>query len=167
MTKVWSKRVLLSCVFVIVTAATHFISRADDGEKIFKTGYCDIYYGQDATLSGFIWRISGKRLNFEEDMGLARSRVDRIVDRVQAILDMYPDALRIKILLYPEYKEGDIASYSHKDNRIKVYADKVTDGIFAHEVAHAVICGYFDTPPPAKMQEILTQYVDRQLWDDY
>ena len=137
------------------------------GEKVFNTSYCDIYYETDQAFSDFFWRISGKRLSFDEDLNFARSRVDRIVDRVQAILDMYPDGLRIKITLYPEYKEGNIASYSNKENTIKVYADKVTDGIFAHEVGHAVICAYFDIPPPSKMQEILTQYVDKQLWTDY
>jgi hypothetical protein len=32
-------------------------------------------------------------------------------------------------------------------------------------MAHAVINFYFKVPPPAKMQEILAQYVDLHVWD--
>ena len=80
---------------------------------------------------------------------------------------MYPDNFHIKISLYPQYKEGMVALYSHKTKSITVYADRVTDGVFAHEIAHAVICNYFSEPPPRKIQEILAQYVDRYLWEDY
>ncbi|RKY40948.1 MAG: hypothetical protein DRP85_07550 [Candidatus Makaraimicrobium thalassicum] len=135
--------------------------------KIFKTSYCDICYSDDKALSDFFWRISGKRFSFTEDISLARSRVDRLIDRVQSILDMYPDNLHVKIDLFPEYKKGLIAKYKYRVNTVTVYADKVTDGILAHEFAHAVICNYFDTPPPAKMQEILARYVDKYLWSDY
>ncbi|MCK4851521.1 MAG: hypothetical protein KAS86_00250 [Candidatus Omnitrophica bacterium] len=135
--------------------------------KTFKTSYCDIHYPDEKTLGDFFWRISGKRFNFIEDMSLARSRVDRLIDRVQSILDMYPDNFRFKIELHTEYKKGLIAAYYRDRNSVKVYADKVTDGVLAHEIAHAVICNYFNPPPPAKMQEILAQYVDRHLWSDY
>ena len=83
------------------------------------------------------------------------------------ILDMRPSSFTVCVSIMPEYKDGNTASYSHSQKTITVYADKVTDGIFAHEVGHAVVCCYFITPPPPKMQEILTQYVDRHLWEDY
>lgn len=148
-----------------------FIFHADDvvaeNRKIFKTIYTDIFYSENRTLSDFFWRISGKRFDFLEDLNPARSRVDRIVNRVQSILDMQPDNFHIKINLFAQYEEGMIALYSYKTNSIIVYADKVTDGIFAHEIAHAVICNYFPEPLPSKIQEILAQYVDRHLWTDY
>ncbi|HNX91870.1 MAG TPA: hypothetical protein PKG81_08485, partial [Candidatus Omnitrophota bacterium] len=136
-------------------------------DKLFKTAYCDKYYEDDKALGDFFWRISGKRLNFSEDAGLVRARVDRIVDRVQSILDMAPEGLHFKIVIKPVYETGYIALYTRDKNTITVYANKVTDGVFAHEVAHAVVCNYFKVPPPGKMQEILTQYVDKHLWDDY
>ena len=40
-------------------------------------------------------------------------------------------------------------------------------GVLAHEVAHAIINQYFAVPPPSKVQEILSQYVDKHLWGDY
>ncbi|MCM8776373.1 MAG: hypothetical protein NC930_08535, partial [Candidatus Omnitrophica bacterium] len=83
------------------------------------------------------------------------------------ILDMHPANFKLHIELYPVYEEGHIAAYVPENRSIRVYADKVTDGIFAHEVAHAIMHHYFLSPPPEKVQEILAQYVDRHLWEDY
>jgi len=135
--------------------------------KIFKTAYTDIYYNDEADLKTFLWRISGKRFIFPSDLDAAESSVDRIIERAESILDMQPDHFRIKLELYPKYEDGMIAFYSYKKNSITIYTDRVTDGVFAHEVSHSVICNYFDEPPPAKVQEILCQYVDRHLWSDY
>ncbi len=136
-------------------------------ERVLRTERFDIVYSDENALSDFFWRISGKRFDSIEELTIAAPKVDSLLERVKSILDMYPEKLHITIEIYPEYKEGRIASYSYKTGVIKVYADKITDGILAHEMAHAVICNYFRTCPPAKMQEILTQYVDRHLWSDY
>ena len=58
-----------------------------------------------------------------------------------------------------------LAFYSHKTKTIHVDVSSITDGVLAHEMAHGVINFYFKTPPPAKMQKILAQYVDLHLWD--
>jgi len=157
---------LLLFIFLIQPFLFHAEALAE-GQKVFRTKFAEIYYSEDASLVDFFWRISGKRLNFTEESNLAESRVDSIIDRVQSVLDMHPDNFRIKINLYSQYKEGRIAFYSNKEGSITVYADRVTDGILAHEIAHAIICKYFLEPPPEKIQEILSQYVDKHLWSDY
>jgi hypothetical protein len=126
-----------------------------------------VHYSDDKALGNFLWRITGRRFTFTDDTALARTRIDALIERTQQVLDMYPDKLRVRIELYPAYSEGNIAKYDHKRRTIVVYADKVTDGVFAHEAAHAIICNYFSPPPPEKMQEIIAQYVDRNLWNDY
>jgi hypothetical protein len=160
----------LSLVFIAVFAvhsALFPFSGSADEERIFTTSYCVILYTDAKTLGDFFFRIGGRRFNFEDDIALARSRADRIIDRVMAILDMYPKGFKTQVRLYSEFSSGSIASYDSKADVVSVYADKVTDGVFAHEVAHAVICKYFYPNPPGKAQEILTQYVDKHLWDDY
>ncbi len=152
---------------VLVCLSVLSVRAYAEPQRVLQTNYCDIRYSSDKALSDFFWRISGRRFDLETEMIFARSKVDRLIDRVQAILDMFPDNLHIKIELHEKYKRGLIAAYYRKTNKIVVYADKVTDGILAHEVAHAIICRYFGSPPPVKMQEILTQYVDKHLWDDY
>lgn len=136
-------------------------------EKTFKTHYTDIHFPDDKALCDFFWRISGSECDLTEGASLIKSRVDRIVERVQSILDMRPADFHVRINIHPEYKEGLIAKYSDKTGSITVYADRITDGVFAHELAHAVICNYFSEAPSEKIQEILAQYVDKHLWGDY
>ncbi|NOX96657.1 MAG: hypothetical protein GXO98_01045 [Nitrospirae bacterium] len=136
--------------------------------KTFETKYTTIHYSNDKDIDKFIWRIGGKRLNLESDTTLAKYRIDRIMERVQTILDMHPEDMHIDIFLSNMYKKiNKVAFYSYKKNAIYIVVDNANDGVLAHEMAHAVISSYFGTPPPAKMQEILAQYVDKQLWSDY
>ena len=105
-----------------------------------------------------------------------KESVDRIVFRVKALLDMHPEQMRFTVLLHPTdralaeaYKglgvmgEAPIAFYSHKSRTIHIGLRNASDGVFAHEVAHAVINFYFTVPPPAQMQKILAQSVDKHL----
>ncbi|MBL7072103.1 MAG: hypothetical protein ISS26_08075 [Candidatus Omnitrophica bacterium] len=135
--------------------------------KTFRTDNATIHYAQDILLSDFLWRIG--RLKFEHGINttLARSRVDRIIERVQTVLDMYPEDFRVDIYLTTGYKGGYIAFYSFDKETITVYTDRVTDGVLAHEIAHAVMHRYFEVPPPRKIQEILCRYADSHLWEDY
>ena len=141
------------------------IAQADEDPKILRTKFTTIRYSQEAEIGGFLWRISGQRPAGPEAIELTRNRVDEIVERVQSLLDMYPSSLGFEVFLTREYPNGQIAVYSHSKRAITVCLDRVTDGVFAHEVAHAVINQYFTTVGlPAKVQEVLAQYVDRHLW---
>jgi hypothetical protein len=135
--------------------------------KTFKTSYAVIHYYQDKDMDDFIWRLGGQRLEFTNDRKLASNRVDRIVDRVQAILDMRPRDLKFDIYLERgPVKEDRVAFYDNKTRAIHISIEGATDGVVAHEVAHLIISKYF-VSAPSKIQEILTQYVDKYLWSDY
>ena len=133
--------------------------------KTLKTRFTSIRYTEDSQISAFFWRISGRRLDPVESRGLASNRVDELVERVEALLEMYPSGLKFEILLVPRHVDGPHSTYSHKTGRVTAYLDRLTDGVLAHEIAHAVICAYFVTPPPEKTQEVLAQYVDKHLWE--
>lgn len=154
----------------------------DKKEKAYQTQYSDIFYLHEDDLYDFGKKIGGANSFLNRDnekaLGLVRENVDRIVYRVKTLLDMYPPNFHFNIRLYASYKElkdayretgktgaAPIAFYSHKSATIYLSTEKLTDGVFAHEVAHAVVNYYFDSPPPAQMQEILAQYVDKHLWD--
>ncbi len=102
--------------------------------------------------------------------------VDQMVFRVKALLGMYPPRLRFNVIILAS--RGEIKSayrglgltdavpaafYRQKSHTIYLSLDNLTAGIFAHEVAHAVISASFATPPPSRMQEILARYVDAHL----
>jgi len=162
-------------IFLLLLTVVRLINAGIEAEgldgdatpKRLKTHYADISYGNDNALREFIFKVSGKKVIFPGDFAMAKSRIDKFVDRVQSILDMKPADFRVKIVLKGNYAEGDIAYYKHSENSITVYTGQVTDGIFAHELAHAIVCKYFATPPPRKVQEIMAQYVDKHLWEDY
>jgi len=135
---------------------------------VFKTRYTTVYYPDEKDIDDFIWKLGGQRMELGANKGLASNRIDRIVERVEAILDMQPKDFKINIYLHRGLLESErIAFYDYKTRSIHISVDYATDGVTAHEIAHAVINYHFSTPLPDKMQEILTQYVDKYLWNDY
>jgi len=137
-------------------------------EKVFETKFTTIHYTDDAQIDSFIWRLGGHRLEYLNEPELASHRIDRLIERVSMILDMYPENFHIEIHLQQDpLPKNKIAYFEYETNAIYSSVDNVSDGVIAHELAHAIIVGYFPTPPPSKVQEILAQYVDKQLWSDY
>lgn len=150
--------------------------------KNISTYYATIYYPENRLLIEFAEKIKRQSSVLNPDVAKAEKSVkedlDRIVFRVKTLLDMYPVNFRFTIRIYRDYESlkvayresgligsSPIAFYSSSTETIYLTVEKLNGGILAHEIAHAVINTYFDTPPPAKMQEILSQYVDKHIWD--
>lgn len=154
-------------IFVIVTLFPALILA--QAEKTFTTRYSTIHYFEDNDFNDFLWRIGGKRFDYTTNTALAKSRTDRIVERVENILEMQPKDFKVDIYL----RKGDleinkVAYYDSKTNSIFVSVDNVSDGVFAHETAHAVLYKYFFPRQLSSVaQEVLTRYVDKNLWSDY
>lgn len=154
---------------------------AQEQWNILESHCCTIQYTDDELLRNFTLRIGGFKFTskgLDDNPANVKTRVDEIMNKVQSILDMYPMDMHIAIQLYPDHVNlgqtfrqfsatGNvpIAFYANATKSIYVDVSSVTAGVLGHEIAHAVINFYFDTPPPAKMQEILAQYVDLHLWD--
>ena len=139
-----------------------------ESSNTFNTKYTTIHYKDDADLSDFLWRLGGTRIDFARDKDMASNRVDRIVERVETIIDMRPKDLHIDVYLQRgDLKYNEIAFYQYKTAAVYLSVDKASDGVFAHEITHAIINSYFTMPTPSKIQEILSQYVDKYLWSDY
>lgn len=146
-----------------------FCTSSHASDKVFKTRYADIHYSEDKDLSDFIFRLGGQRLDPITDSGLVTNRFDRLVDRVITILDMRPKAFHIDVFLKRGALSGpnEIAYHDSKKRSITISVDTATDGVISHEIAHAVINQSYPIQLPDKVQEILTQYVDRYLWNEY
>lgn len=167
---------VLAILFIIIFA----ILPGSAQEPGLETRYAMIIFTDEADLYEFGRKLGGPGSMVSRTNPNVRAHVkesvDRIVFRVKALLDMHPDALKFTIVLHPTEKglndaykglgavaDPPIAFYSHKSRTIHIGLQNASDGVFAHEVAHAVINFYFIVPPPAQMQEILSQYVDRHL----
>ncbi len=162
-----------------------FLSSAVLGQgpqNTLQTRYSTISYPDREGLLDFGRRIGPDSYGLVRDNAKAgemvKEDVDRIVFRVKTLLDMHPPGFRFDIIVFNTYGEikeayrglgmtgnAPVAFYRQKSHTIYLSLDRLTAGILAHEVAHAVINAFFTTPPPAQMQEILAQYVDRHLWD--
>jgi hypothetical protein len=135
--------------------------------RSFETEYTTVHYQSEKQLCDFLWRIGRVKFKQCRDVSIAKKRIDRILDQVQMLLDMYPENFHVDIILREELENGYIAYYSNKAKEVEVNYNLVTDGVLAHELSHAVMNAYFKTPLPRKIQEILSQYVDRHLWQQY
>lgn len=151
-------------------AAAFFLAAPKaSAENAFDTKYATIHFDEESHLNDFLWRITGTKLTAGQAAeGLTKNRVDELVERVESLLDMYPHPFRFQIEITPEAgaDDGPPAHYSNEMRRIYVSPSTVTDGMLAHEIAHAVICAQFSVPPPEKAQEILARYVDQNLWSE-
>jgi hypothetical protein len=146
----------------------------------YSTLYATIFYDKAEDLYRFTRNI-GSGISFlgespERHPLLVRKRVDMIVNKVMALLDMRPADFHFSIYLCRTASEVETAYrrlgmtgpvplsfYSHLTRSITVSLDDINDGMLAHEIAHALICAYFVTAPPSRMQEVLAQYVDSHL----
>ena len=156
---------LLAASFILLIGASAGFA---ESSKTFTTKYTTIHYNDDKDLSDFLWRLGGTRIDFSRDKEMASNRVDRIVERVETIVDMRPKDLHIDVYLQRgDIKYNEVAFYQYKTAAVYLSVDKVSDGVFAHEMTHAIVNRYFAARMPSKVQEIITQYVDRYLWSDY
>ncbi len=153
-------------------------------QEPMKTGvtqYALIHYRTEEDLLAFTRNI-GSSFSFFLDRSRGREltakRVDQLVKAVSAVLGMPVLNLRFSVYVYERQEDldnryfaltgkrpGPAAFYDHKSKSIAVSLARVSKNILAHEIAHAVICSYFNFPPPAPMQEILARYVDEHLGD--
>jgi hypothetical protein len=107
-----------------------------------------------------------------------RNKVDVILERVKAVLAMFPGNLNFIIILLPSdtdvqkvyigkfgKKVDFISFYSQREKIVYISVDDVRLGVLAHELAHVVIDFYYETPTPVKVHEILAQFVESHLED--
>lgn len=148
------------------------------------TRYATIIYDDDNMLrkfnrevvtSGRFSRLFSSRKNttLEDEV---RTKVDSIVKKVEAILDMFPANMKLRINLLPSTREVQdvyfrkyrkktnfISYYSPQERTVYLSMKNVELRVFAHELAHAVIHHYFRVPPSSKIHEVLAQYVENQI----
>lgn len=125
------------------------------------TKYTIINYPDEATLNNFLWKTTMQDVVSIETLNKARERIDAIVEKVQFMLGMPVDSFKVTIKVNPLYREGNIATYFPAIEVILLSADRITYGVFAHEIARAVIESYISVNKTisSEAKEILCQYV--------
>lgn len=176
----------LALVFVLLCGLPGFVH----AEKIYKTKYFDVIYDHTEQLeqmaeklrpgavTATLNRIMVSSGGQEETLG---SLIDRLFKRVQMLLEMYIKKKRFIIRLYDSKQEileafertgGAVsqyqnskppAFYAHKKKIIYLQTRELHMGMLAHEMGHAIQFAYFVIAPPLKVQEMLCQYIDKEI----
>lgn len=131
------------------------------------------------------WRSNKDILTAEDEL---LAKVDSIVEHAEIVLDMFPDKLKITIILLADasavtsvFKEkygkgtGQIASYSLSADHIAFYslsadtiyisAEDINHKVLAHEIGHAIVDRYFKTRVPTTIHELLAQFTEKHISD--
>lgn len=180
----WITRILLILLFLYYPERLFPQESWLSTEKI-TSRYARIFYEDYETLRLFNRRVKLGSLSsilkrrHPEELSIEKQvseKIDIIVDRVKAILDMYPKNFSVDIKITPDsnlvqsiykrryYRDVEfVAFYSPQERAIYISAEDARSNILAHELAHSIIDQYFGVAAPVKIHEILAQYVDENF----
>jgi hypothetical protein len=167
-------RLIAFVIIAVICCVSALAAEAHAGA--LETRYATLIYSNESQIREFNSSVSiGGRSGitmFDE----AKNKVDAVTERVMMILEMYVRNLKFKIVLLSSASEvrsvyrskynhdvNFISFYSPKDKTVYLSVDDANNRIFGHEVAHAVIDGYFKVPPSVKIHEMLAKYAENNL----
>ena len=106
------------------------------------------------------------------------AKADIIIEKVQVVLDMFPDRYHVRLVLLPDsddvgdmYKKrsgkrvNHIAYYSLSEKTIYLSADDVNLRVLSHEIGHSVVAHYFKVRPPYNIHELMAQFAEKHVTD--
>lgn len=152
---------------------------------IIKSKYFSIYGDKNVDIESLLMKINFNYLLHLETF------LDEEDDDIKSMLARTMDALYLEISdimginiysyhgnlellsdkqkvneVFQEYFDTDFSErslYLHNKNTIYISWPDITLGMLGHEIAHAIMSHYFIVPPPAKVQEVLSGYVEYNL----
>jgi len=171
-------RFLFTGLFFIMSVSPSF------GYEL-KTVYATIMYENEKLLRQFNKEVSLGSLSYltrnktsitaDDEI---KNKLDAVVERIEAVLDMFPRELKFKVVLLPSdtdvqkiyrNKYGKtvdyIAFYSPRDKTVFFSVDDISLDVLAHELTHVILDYYFGVSPPEKIHEVLAQFVEAHLKD--
>ncbi len=149
--------------------------------KSFSSRHFNVEFIEKTDVYKLFERISLNTANYEfhlsenKDIETALiNNLDQIYLEVCAALDIHMESFMINLKvfssrlslgdalfsLYGKRMDALPSFYFFETNTIYISLEDITAGMFAHEVAHALISHYFVVPPPQRIQEILAGYAE-------
>lgn len=179
-------RAIITFLFCVVSLLKICgVCAAEADEILVQSRYFTVYALPGISVSSLIERIPfGPSSRFDPSMqkrdpglkGVLAESLDVLFEEVSDALDIqvYDYHGFIRVLPNREAVINMVTSiiarsydarafYVHEMNTIYVSAADVTVGVLGHEIAHAIMSHYFVVPPPVKVQEILSGYVEFSL----
>ena len=169
----------------LITGLFIFMSCSLSSGNELKTRYATIVYSseeqlrtfnKEISLSGLSYLLRSKRSITAEDE--IKNKLDVIIERVETILEMFPNEVKFTVSLLSSDDDVQriyrsrygksvdyIAFYSPRDKTVFVSVKDIDTGVLAHEIAHVIIDLFYGIATPAKIHEVLAQYVETHLKD--
>ncbi len=187
MPKVYKTTFVFAFFLFSLAAASFAVEDNFDLSKKIESKYFKIFYDPGVEIFSLAQRLnilpSDKLLagslktngtSTEEEIA---NMVDSLFLRVAEILDMRLYSFRGTIKICKDYNQlssiymnlfnndlkGMRSFYVFNINTIYIPAEDFKYAVLGHEIGHAIINNYFAVLPAAKVQEILSTYVDYQL----
>ena len=138
-----------------------YIERAE-AESI-ETRYTRIEIKREG-VEGFSYRMTGKK----NDIELLKRKIDEIVERVKFVLELDVNDFNVNIHVIPiSEKEKYLAYYKREINTIILYVESSVDWLLAHELTHALLENKYGDIFSNRIEEILANYTEKNLWKGY
>ena len=176
---------VLACVGFLVfgtPARAEEVSQKEEGQRV-DSRYCTVWLSPGVSLDGVnrrvsVWRIR-PRASIRQPQDSSQQfavKCDTLFERVEDLLDMYPPGIHVSVRILPNQEEvGRVhqAHYGHEtraeaiylfeNNTIYASFPDLSEAVFGHEMAHAIIDHYFNVRPPRKIEEMLAIYAEENL----
>lgn len=107
-----------------------------------------------------------------------QAKIDLIVEKVEVVLDMFPEKLQFNLVLLPTsrdvsavYKKNygksvnHIAYYSLTQKTIYISVKDTRLKVLAHEIGHMVADNFFQVRPPYTIHELMAQFAEKHVTD--
>jgi len=146
--------------------------------------YCTITYSSNDELREFNHDLYMGRLrsriksNGDTVRDEVAAKINFIVEKVMAVLDMFPPDIRFSIVIYPTEDEVQqifykiyhvkvdyIAFFSPSKNTVFYSVNNINLRVAAHEIGHVVVEHYFKISPPQRIHELLAQFAEKHVTD--
>jgi len=160
---------LLSSAPVSAASSRYFTVRWND-PKVLREFNDNLMMGR---LSRFMQK---KNIVTVEDEVYAK--LDVILEKAQLVLDMYPNGMKVTVVILPNKKAvaamyqskygkeaENLAYYSLSENTIYISADDTKLQVIAHELGHAIVNHYFKERPPYQIHELMAQFTEKHITD--
>ena len=173
-------------IFIAIFLSPAFLLAQEESLSVIaKSKYFSLYGREDVDVYSLL-----NKLNFdyflqpdtllEKDDQAPSGTLTKVLDalylEVSDILDIHIYSFHGTIKILPDqdsvsavFKKifrrdfSERAFYLHENNTIYLCLSDLTVGMLGHEIAHAIISHYFVVPPPPKIQEVLSGYVEYAL----
>ena len=186
------KNVMIHTLYLVFVSIWLFAAEecsAEDGLYVIETKHMTLVFNEiddvellnDAinyppeSLASFFY-VNTDSENTQQEL---IQRVDLLFEKVQQILDMHKEMRKIRVRLFSNADQLDVAYskiyhkkntmrgwYVHEFNTIFLNVRDVHEGVFAHELGHSIIDHFLSVRPPRATAEILAKYVDKHLFDE-